>query len=127
MFTFLSGPTSSATFFGIGGCGGDQNYGTACNKKASALLKKAQFTADPAARNKLLHAAEVILADEVFSIPLFSRPAYLLNTNRVKSAIKNPTQQGSPGTPRPGASPRSPDHSTCRASVLHEAQVPPGH
>ena len=95
MFTFLGGPTSSATYFGIGGCGGDQNYGDSCNPKASALLKKAQFTADPAARTKLLHDAEVILADEVFSIPLFSRPAYLLNSNRVKGAIKNPTQQGS--------------------------------
>jgi peptide/nickel transport system substrate-binding protein len=95
MFTFLGGPTSSATFFGIGGCGGDQNYGAACNRKASAKLQKAQFTADPAVRNKLLQDAEVILADEVFSIPLFSRPAYLLNSVRVKGAIKNPTQQGS--------------------------------
>jgi len=95
MFTFLGGPTSAATFFGIGGCGGDQNYGANCNKKASDMLKKAQFTADPAVRNKLLHDAEVILADEVFSIPLFSRPAYLLNSVRVKGAIKNPTSQGS--------------------------------
>jgi peptide/nickel transport system substrate-binding protein len=95
MFTFLGGPTSSATYFGIGGCGGDQNYGASCNRKASAMLQKAQFTADPAARNKLLQQAEVILADEVFSIPLFSRPAYLLNSNRVKGPIKNPTQQGS--------------------------------
>jgi peptide/nickel transport system substrate-binding protein len=95
MFTFLGGPTSAATFFGIGGCGGDQNYGAACNRKASSLLQKAQFTADAAARNKLLQQAEVIMADEVFSIPLFSRPAYLLNSNRVKGPIKNPTQQGS--------------------------------
>ena len=95
MFTFLGGPTSSATYFGIGGCGGDQNYGKACNARASALLKQAQFTADPAERNALLHRAEVILADEVFSIPLFSRPAYLLNSNRVKGPLKNPTQQGS--------------------------------
>jgi peptide/nickel transport system substrate-binding protein len=95
MFTFLGGPTSSATFFGTAGCGGDQNYMTSCNKKASDLLQKAQFTADAAARNKLLHDAEVILAEEVFSIPLFSRPAYLLNSNRVKGPVKNPTQQGS--------------------------------
>ena len=95
MFTFLGGPTSSATFFGTAGCGGDQNYMASCNKKASDLLQKAQFTADPAARNKLLHDAEVILAEEVFSIPLFSRPAYLLNSNRVKGPVKNPTQQGS--------------------------------
>jgi peptide/nickel transport system substrate-binding protein len=95
MFTFLGGPTSSATFFGIGGCGGDQNYGSACNRKSSALLQKAQFTPDPAERNALLQRAEVIMAEDVFSIPLFSRPAYLLNSNRVKGPIKNPTQQGS--------------------------------
>ena len=95
MFTFLGGPTSSATYFGIGGCAGDQNYGKACNKKASALLFKAQFTADAAERNALLHRAEVILANEAFSIPLFSRPAYLLNSTKVKNVLKNPTQQGS--------------------------------
>lgn len=95
MFTFLGGPTSSATFFGIGGCGGDQNYGKACNRKSSALLQKAQFTADPAERNKLLWRAEEIMAEDVFSIPLFSRPTYLLNSNRVKGPLKNPTQQGS--------------------------------
>ena len=58
-------------------------------------MKKASFTADATTRNKLLNQAEVILADEVFSIPLFSRPAYLLNSNRVKGPIKNPTLQGS--------------------------------
>jgi peptide/nickel transport system substrate-binding protein len=94
MFTFTGGPTSSGTFFGIGGCGGDQNYAAFCNKKASDLLKKAQFTPDTADRNKLLHAAEVILADEVFSIPLFARPQHLLHSTRVKGALRNPTQQG---------------------------------
>ncbi len=94
MYTLTGGPTSSGTFFGIGGCGGDQNYGAACNRKASALLQKAQFTPDAAERNKMLHAAEVILADEVFSIPLFARPQHLLNSVKVKGALRNPTQQG---------------------------------
>ncbi len=94
MFTFTGGPTSSGTFFGTGGCGGDQNYGAACNRKASALLQKAQFTPDPTDRNKLLHAAEVILADEVFSIPLFARPQHLLHSTKVKGALRNPTLQG---------------------------------
>jgi len=94
MFTFTGGPTSSGTFFGIGGCGGDQNYAGYCNKKASDLLKEAQFTPDAADRNKLLHDAEVILADEVFSIPLFARPQHLLYNTRVKGALRNPTQQG---------------------------------
>ena len=94
MFTFTGGPTSPDTFFGIGGCGADQNYGAACNRKASALLQKAQFTPDPAARTKMLHAAEVILADEVFSIPLFARPQHCSLIKKVKGALRNPTQQG---------------------------------
>jgi len=95
LFTFLSGPTGPATFFGIDGCGGDQNYDNSCNPKSSALLKKAQFTADPTARNKLLHAAEVIMAEDVYNIPVFSRPTYLLNAVKVKGPLKNPTLQGS--------------------------------
>ena len=94
MFTFTGGPTSAGTFFSIGGCSGDQNYGAACNKKASALLQKAQFTPDAADRNKLLHAAEAILADEVFSVPLFARPQHLLHSTKVKGALRNPTLQG---------------------------------
>jgi len=95
MFTFLGGPTSSATFFGIDGCGGDQNYDNSCNPKSSALLKKAQFTADATDRNKLLWAAEEIMAEDVYNIPVFSRPTYLLNAVKVKGPIKNPTSQGS--------------------------------
>ena len=36
-----------------------------------------------------------MLAADVYSIPLFSRPAYLLNATKAKNVIKNPTQQGS--------------------------------
>jgi peptide/nickel transport system substrate-binding protein len=95
MFTFISDPTGPATYADIQGCGGDQNYHQSCDKKASALLNKAKFTADPVARADLLNRAEVLLADDVFSIPLFSRPAFLLNAARVKGPILNPTQQGS--------------------------------
>lgn len=94
MFTFLSGPTGPATYFGIQGCGGDQNYHQSCNRAASALLKKAQFTADPRERAALLNKAEVGLADSAFSIPLFARPVFSINNLRVKGVIKNPTQQG---------------------------------
>jgi peptide/nickel transport system substrate-binding protein len=95
LFTFLGGPTGPATYFGIDGCGGDQNYDNSCNPKSSALLKKAQFTADETDRNKLLHAAEVIMAEDVYNIPVFSRPTYLLNNVKVKGPLKNPTLQGS--------------------------------
>jgi peptide/nickel transport system substrate-binding protein len=95
MFTFLSSPDLTGNFAQQGGCGGDQNYMNACNRKATALLNRAKFTADEAQRTKLLQQAEVILAEEVFSIPLFSRPVFLLNNVKVKNVLKNPTQQGS--------------------------------
>jgi peptide/nickel transport system substrate-binding protein len=96
MFTWLGGPTSSATSFGLYGCGGDQNYMNYCNKKASDLLKKAQFTPDPKTRATLLNKAEgTYLAKDVMSVPMYVRPGFLINSTNVKGPILNPTQQGS--------------------------------
>jgi peptide/nickel transport system substrate-binding protein len=95
MFTWLGGPTSSATSFTTYGCGGDQNYMNYCNKKASALLNKARFTPDAAARAKLLNAAEKIMANDVMSVPMYVRPGFLINSTNVKGPVLNPTQQGS--------------------------------
>ncbi len=95
LFTFLGSPVSGPTFFQIGGCGGDQNYGAACNRKASALLQKAQFTPNTADRNAMLHKAETILAEEVFSVPLFARPTFVINSTKVKGTVRNPTNQSS--------------------------------
>ena len=94
MFTFLGGPTSAGTFADIQGCGGDQNYMNACNRQATTLLAKAKYTADAKARGELLRQAEKILADEVYSVPLFARPVFLLNNTKVSNVIKNPTQRG---------------------------------
>ncbi len=95
MFTWLGGPTSSGTSFGLYGCGGDQNYMNYCNKKASNLLQKAQFTPDPDARAKLLNQAEKIMAQDVMSVPMYVRPGFLINSTSVKGPVLNPTQQGS--------------------------------
>ena len=95
MFTFLSSPSNTGDFNNIQGCGGDQNYMKACNQKASAILRKAKFTADDDKRAALLNSAEILLAEDVWSIPLFSRPTFLLNNVKVKGVLKNPTQQGS--------------------------------
>jgi len=95
MFTWLGGPTSSITAFGLYGCGGDQNYMTYCNRTASNALQKAQFTPDPAARRNLLHKAESIMAVDVISIPMYVRPTFLINNRSVTGPLSNPTQQGS--------------------------------
>jgi peptide/nickel transport system substrate-binding protein len=95
MFTWQGSPTSSATSFGTYGCGGDQNYMNYCNKKVSSMLQKAQFTPDPQTRATLLNEAEVVMAEDVPSIPMFVRPGFLINNKRVGGTVINPTNQGS--------------------------------
>ena len=95
LFTWQASPSSSATSFGLYGCGGDQNYMNYCNTKASKLLQKAQFTPDPAKRAGMLNQAERIMAGDVPSVPMFVRPGFLINNKKVSGTIINPTNQGS--------------------------------
>jgi peptide/nickel transport system substrate-binding protein len=95
LFTWQASPTSSATSFGLYGCGGDQNYMNYCNRKVSAMLQKAQFTPDAKVRAGLLNRAEVLMADDVPSVPMFVRPGFLINNRKVTGTVINPTNQGS--------------------------------
>ncbi len=94
MFTWLGGPTSSITAFGLYGCGGDQNYMTYCNRTASSALQKAQFTPNNAARRNLLHSAERIMAEDVISIPMYVRPGFLINNRSVSGPAAQPDAAG---------------------------------
>jgi peptide/nickel transport system substrate-binding protein len=95
MFTWLGGPTTSATAFGLYGCGGDQNEMNYCNRAASRLLQRAQFTPDPNVRARMLNQAERLMAEDVMSIPMYVRPGFLINNTNVRGPVLNPTQQGS--------------------------------
>jgi peptide/nickel transport system substrate-binding protein len=99
LFTWLITPVSEATSASLYSCSGvqpaGQNYMNYCNKKASALLDKAQHTPDPAKRNPMLNAAEKIMASDVDSIPMWAPPYYLIGAKKVKGLLVNPTLQGS--------------------------------
>ena len=95
LFTWQGSPTSSATSFGLYGCGGDQNYMTYCNRKVSSMLQKAQFTPDAKVRAGILNEAEALMAEDVPSIPMFVRPGFLINNRKVSGTVINPTNQGS--------------------------------
>ena len=95
LFTWQASPSSSATSFGLYGCGGDQNYMNYCNTKASKLFQRAQFTPDPKARAGMLNRAEKIMAADVSSVPMFVRPGFLINNKKVSGTVINPTNQGS--------------------------------
>jgi peptide/nickel transport system substrate-binding protein len=95
LFTWQASPSSSATSFALYGCGGDQNYMNYCNRRASSLLQKAQFTPDAKQRADLLNRAESIMAEDVPSVPMFVRPGFLINNKKVSGTVINPTNQGS--------------------------------
>jgi peptide/nickel transport system substrate-binding protein len=97
MFTYGQTPTSKITAKDLYSCGGDQNYGLYCNKKATALLNKVPLTLSAAQRVNLLHQAESkYIVKDVPSIPLYSRPAFTIHSTSLHGPVVNPTTEGMP-------------------------------
>jgi len=97
MFTYIQSPESKNAAKDLYACGGGQNYGNYCNKRATALLDKVAVSLDAAERDKLLDQVErQFLVKELPSIPLYARPIYVIRANGVRGPGVNPTQEGSP-------------------------------
>jgi len=97
LFAWVGSPSSSITSKDILGCGGDQNDGAYCNQALTKVLNKVATTLDAGERAKLINAAEAKYAvKDIPSIPMFARPLYTINANKVKGIGVNPTQEGSP-------------------------------
>lgn len=94
LFTWLSGPSFEGAIGDLYGCGGDQNYQGYCDRRATALFKKAAYTADADRRAALVNRAEAMMADDVPSIPMFVKPSFLIHNRRVTGPKLNPTLQG---------------------------------
>jgi peptide/nickel transport system substrate-binding protein len=96
MFTYVGTPSSPITAHDIWACGGDSNYMGYCNRKASVLMKKVSVTLNEADRAKLWHRAEVMMAQDIPSVPVYARPVFVIRRNSVKGPVVNPTTEGSP-------------------------------
>jgi peptide/nickel transport system substrate-binding protein len=100
MFTYGQGPTSKITANGLYSCpnnGGDQNYGNWCSAKATALLNAVTKELDANKRTQMLNQAEAkYIVNAIPSIPLFARPAFVLQSKSVKGPALNPTTEGVP-------------------------------
>lgn len=94
LFTWVGGPSFEGDLAPLYGCGGYQNYMGYCDRRATALFKKAAYTADADRRAALLNRAEAMMADDVPSIPMFAKPDFLIHNRRVSGPIRNPTLQG---------------------------------
>ena len=58
----------------IWGCGGESNYLNYCNRKATKLLEASNSELDPKKRAALFAKADALMANDVPTIPLYSRP-----------------------------------------------------
>jgi peptide/nickel transport system substrate-binding protein len=76
-FAWVTSP-DPAGFVPIWGCGGESNYMNYCNRSATALLEKSNVTLDPAARAKLFAQADAKFANDIPTIPMYSRPNPLI-------------------------------------------------
>jgi peptide/nickel transport system substrate-binding protein len=72
-------------------CGGTQNHQNYCDRGASRLLLKSNETLDPKKRVALLNQADKLIAEDVVTLPLFARPAFLVHQKRLGGVLLNPT------------------------------------
>src|SRR3954447_22382281 len=76
-FAWVTSP-DPAGFVSIWGCGGESNYMNYCNRKATGLLEKSDTTLDPKARASLFQQADKLFANDIPTIPMYSRPNPLI-------------------------------------------------
>ena len=95
MFTWLSAPTHYYTAGDLYSCPpeGGQNDLLWCNRKYTKLMNQAKVTVDKKKRLALVYAAEKIMANDVPTIPLYSRPDFVLHYKNLKGVLGNPTQE----------------------------------
>jgi len=95
MFTWLSAPTHSFTAGDLYSCPpeGGQNDLLYCNRKYTKLMNQAKFTVDAKKRDAIVHQAEQLMAKDVPTIPLYSRPDFVLHYKNLKNVFGNPTQE----------------------------------
>jgi peptide/nickel transport system substrate-binding protein len=97
MFTYVQEPDTKVLSNDLYACGGDQNYGTYCNRRLTTILNRVASTLDAKKRDSLLNLAEQRhLVKDLPSIPMYARPIYVIRSTRVTGPVVNPTQEGSP-------------------------------
>jgi peptide/nickel transport system substrate-binding protein len=96
MFTWVQSPTSKITSKDLYSCGGEQNYMNYCNRRVTSLLNQTAINLDEAQRTKLLNQADVLIANDIPSIPMFVRPVFAISSKKMKGMTAPTTLEGSP-------------------------------
>jgi len=92
-FAWVTSP-DPAGFVSIWGCGGESNYMQYCNRAATKLLETSDSELDPAKRAALFQQADAKFANDIPTIPLYSRPNPLIWKSAVTGMLNNPSSTG---------------------------------
>jgi len=92
-FAWVTAP-DPAGFVATWSCGGLQNYLNYCNRKATALLDASQSELNPAKRAIDFQQADALMAKDVPSIPMYSRPNPLIYKSSILGMKNNPSNVG---------------------------------
>ena len=75
-------------------CGGLENYLNYCNRKATALMNASQSELNPAKRALDFQQADALMAKDIPTIPLYSRPNPLIYKSTILGMKNNPSIVG---------------------------------
>jgi len=92
-FAWVTSPDPSG-FVPIWGCGGESNYMNYCNRTATKLLEASNHELDPAKRAKQFQQADALMANDIPTIPLYSRPNPLIWKSGVLGMKNNASLTG---------------------------------
>jgi ABC-type transport system substrate-binding protein len=83
-----------AGFVPIWACSGESNYLQYCNRHATGLLELTEAAVSPQRRQSYFQQADKLLAADLPSIPLYSRPVPLIWRTGIVGMTNNPSATG---------------------------------
>jgi peptide/nickel transport system substrate-binding protein len=92
-FGWVTSPDPSA-FAPIWGCGGEANYLNYCNRAATRLMDLASHELSTAKRNVYFKQASKLMANDVPTVPLYTRPNALIYKSGLVGMKNNPSVIG---------------------------------
>jgi peptide/nickel transport system substrate-binding protein len=92
-FAWVTSP-DPAGFVPTWGCGGESNYLGYCNRRVTDYLEASNSELNPKKRMALFQRADALLAHDVPSIPLYSRPNPLIWRSGLRGLKNNPSLTG---------------------------------
>jgi peptide/nickel transport system substrate-binding protein len=92
-FAWVTSP-DPAGFVPVWGCNGESNYLKYCNRAATKLLDESNVTLNPKVRASLFQKADKLFANDIPTIPLYSRPQALVWKSNLLGMRNNPSLTG---------------------------------